>query len=121
MASSNRATVRAYEAGNVSIVLAAPAATGSVLVLSENYYPGWTAMSGAAPLRVSRVNYNLIGIELPAGAQHVEAWFFDPTYGIGRTITLAALCVAVVLLVAGAAAGRRQSDPLRARTLVHGH
>jgi hypothetical protein len=109
--SPNRATVRSYEAGKVSIDLVTPATAGSLLVLSENYYPGWTATSGSSPLRVSRVNYNLIGVELPAGVQHVEASFYDPTYGSGKTVTLAALFVTVVLIVAGVVVDRRRSEP----------
>jgi hypothetical protein len=106
--SSNRATVTSYEAGKVSIDLVAPATAGSLLVLSENYYPGWTAKSGSSPLRVSRVNYNLIGVELPAGAQHIETSFYDPNYGTGKTVTLIALFVAAVLLVVGVVADRRR-------------
>src|SRR5262249_24585301 len=107
--SSNRATISSYEAAKVAIDLATPAAAGSLLVLSENYYPGWTATSGSSTLRVSRVNYNLIGVELPAGAQHVEASFYDPTYGTGKTVTLIALSIAAVLLVAGLVLDRRRS------------
>lgn len=107
--SSNRATVRSYGAGEISIDLVTPATAGSVLILSENYYPGWTATSGSSPLRVSRVSYNLIGVQLPAGAQHIEASFYDPAYGTGRTVTLAALSVTVVLIVFGLAADARQS------------
>lgn len=109
--SLNRATVRSYEAGKVSIDLVTPATAGSVLVLSENYYPGWTATSGSSRLRVSRVNNNLIGVELPPGAQHIEASFYDPNYGIGKTVTLTTLSVAAVLLVAGVVADRRRSAP----------
>ncbi len=109
--SSNRATIKSYEAGKISIDLVTPATAGSVLVLSENYYPGWRATSGSSPLRVSRVDYNLIGVELPAGAQHVEASFYDPTYGSGKTVTLAALFVTAVLIVARFVADRRRSEP----------
>jgi hypothetical protein len=108
--SSNRATVKAYEAGKIAIDLATPATAGSLLVLSENYYPGWTATSGSAPLHVGRVNYNLVGVELPTGAQHVEASFYDPNYGRGKAITLIALSVAAALLVAGLMAKRRRSE-----------
>jgi len=107
--SLNRATVRFYEAGTVSIDLVRPATAASVLVLSENYYPGWSATSGSSPLRVSRVNYNLIGVELPAGAQHIEASFYDPAYGRGKTVTLTALVGAAILLVAGVVVDRRRS------------
>ena len=107
--SANRATIRSYDAGKISIDLVAPATAGSVLVLSENYYPGWRATSGSSPLPVSRVNYNLIGVELPAGAQHIEASFYDPRYGSGKTVTLTALLVSAVVLVAGVVADRRRS------------
>ena len=76
--SSNRATVRSYEPGKVLIDLVTPATAGRCSP-PENYYPGWTATLGSSPLRVSRVNYNLIGVELPAGAQHIEASSTIPT------------------------------------------
>jgi hypothetical protein len=114
--SSNRATVKSYEAGSFSIDLVSPAAPGSVLVVSENYYPGWTARSGSSSLRVSRVNYNLLGVALPAGTQHVDGSFYDPKYGTGRTVTLAALLAAVLLLVAGVVVDRTS-----ARRAAPGH
>ena len=110
--STNSATVKSYEPGHVSIDLAAPAMAGSVLVLSENFYPGWSATAGSTPLRLGRVNYNLIGIALPAGAQHVEVSFADPGYGLGKTITLAAVVVATVMLIVGLVADRRRIDPV---------
>jgi hypothetical protein len=51
----------------------------------------------------------LIQIRSPRAG--VVASFYDPTYGVGRTVLLAALSVAVVRLVAGAVADRRQSEP----------
>ena len=106
-----KATVKSYEPGKVSVDLSAPAQAGNVLVLSENYYPGWTATSGSTSLDVSRVNYNLIGIALPAGAQHVQVSFADPGYSRGKTITWAALIVAAVLLIVGLVADRRRPVP----------
>jgi hypothetical protein len=107
--SPNRATVKSYDAGKVSIDLASPATPGSMLIASENFYPGWTAMSGSTPLTVSRVNYNLIGIELPAGTRQVELSFDDPTYARGKAITLIALGLAAVLLIVGLVANRRRT------------
>ena len=109
--SPNHASVKAYEPGRVSIDLAAPAAGKSVLVLSENYYPGWSATAGSTPLTVSRVNYNLIGVELPAGTQHVDVVFKDPGYPRGKAITTIALAVAAVLLIVGLVADRRRAEP----------
>jgi CheY-like chemotaxis protein len=65
--STLKANVKSYEPGKISIDLTGPAAKSNVLVLSENYYPGWSATSGGTALTVSRVNYNLIGVENRAG------------------------------------------------------
>jgi hypothetical protein len=109
--SPNRATVKSYEPGKIVIDLAMPAAANNVLVLSENYYNGWTATSAGTPLTVSRVNYNLIGVALPAGTQHVELSYRDPGYDRGKAITLIALAVAILLLVLGLVADRRRPAP----------
>jgi len=112
--SANRASVKSYEAAKVSIDLATPATAGSVLVVSENFYPGWSATSGGAALTVSRVNYNLIGIQLTPGTQHVDLSFRDPAYSRGKTITLLALAVATLLLIVGLVADRRRAEPAAA-------
>ena len=58
------------------------------------------------------MNKNLIGVELPAGTQHVELSFADPGYGKGKTITLIAVAVAVLLLILGLVADRRRPVPV---------
>jgi hypothetical protein len=109
--STAKATVKSYEPGKVAIDLSAPSAAGNVLVLSENYYPGWSATAGSSALTVSRVNYNLIGVSLPPGTRHVELSFADPGYPTGKLITLIALVVAAVLLIVGLVADRRRPLP----------
>jgi hypothetical protein len=106
--STLKANVKSYEPGKISIDLTGPAAKSNVLVLSENYYPGWSATSGGTALTVSRVNYNLIGVELPAGTQHVDLSFADPGYARGKMITWIALAVAAILLIVGLVADRRR-------------
>jgi hypothetical protein len=110
--SPNRATVKSYEPGKIAIDLALPAVANNVLVLSENYYNGWTATSAGTPLTVARVNYNLIGVALPAGTQHVELSYRDPGYDRGKAVTLIALAVAILLLVLGLVADRRRPAPV---------
>lgn len=109
--SGNQTTVKLYEPGKVSVELAKPATAGSVLVLSENFYPGWAATSGSTSLPISRVNYNLIGVALPAGAQRIELSFADPGYPRGKLITFIALALAILLLIVGVVADRRRSAP----------
>jgi uncharacterized membrane protein YfhO len=49
-----------------------------------------------------------MGVPLPAGATHVELTFTSPTYERGKKITLVALALALLGIVAGAAADRRR-------------
>jgi hypothetical protein len=105
---NNGVTVTTYEPGRVSLQLAAPAAAGNVLVLSENFYPGWTATAGSTTLPVSRVNYNLIGVALQPGIQRVDLRFADAAYARGKPVTFVAVGVAILLLVGGIIAERRR-------------
>jgi hypothetical protein len=71
-----------------------------LLVLSENYYPGWRAMVDGAPARILRVNYNLRAVVLSAGKHHVRFVFSPRSFYIGLLISvLAAAALAVWLFL----------------------
>ncbi|HET7056533.1 MAG TPA: hypothetical protein VFI12_08725, partial [Thermomicrobiales bacterium] len=97
-----------YSPGKIAVELSAPATDGSILVLSENWYPGWSARGGSASLPTARANYNLIGVSLPAGAKSIELAFADASYARGKVVTFVALFVAGVLLIAGVVIDRRR-------------
>jgi hypothetical protein len=96
-----------YRPGHFTVTLSAPAPAGSALVASENFYPGWTAKVDGRPATVYRADYVLLGVPLPAGAKSVEFTYSNATYPKGRSITLAAIALSVLLLGAGAVADRR--------------
>ncbi len=99
-----------YRAGHFALKLSAPAPAGSALVVSENYYPGWTAKVDGKTASVYRADYVLMGVPLPAGATSVEFSFENATYPKGRAVTYAALILSVLLAAAGWAAGRRATQ-----------
>jgi uncharacterized membrane protein YfhO len=101
-------TVRQYEPGNVKIDLSAPAPQGSSLVVSENYYPGWTAAVDGKPARIGRADFTMIGVELPAGARSVALNFTSPAYQKGKTITWIAIALGFLMLGAGVWRDRRR-------------
>jgi hypothetical protein len=101
------ARVASYKPGGISIDLSAPAPDGAVLVVSENYFPGWQARSGGSTLPTSRANYNLIGVGLSKGTQHVDLTFADPAYGPGKLLTFIALFIAIAAVAAGVVLDRR--------------
>lgn len=96
-----------YDAGAISLALAAPAPAGSALVVSENYFPGWTATVDGKPAAAYRAMYSLIGVPLPTGARTIELRFASSSYETGKLITLIALGLAGVLLGAGVVTDRR--------------
>ncbi|MBX7118199.1 MAG: YfhO family protein [Gemmatimonadaceae bacterium] len=106
------AKVEAYGPGRATIALEAPAPAGSALVVSENYYPGWSASVDGQPVAPERANLSLMAVPLPAGARKVELSFDSPAYHTGRTVTLAALGLAVLALMAGFFVGRRHRPEL---------
>jgi hypothetical protein len=115
-AASTKAATTRFEPGAVDITLDQPAVTGQALVVSENYFPGWTATADGKPLTVARMDYNLIGVVLPSGVRTVQLRFADVAYGKGRAVTLVALLVALALAGIGAAVERtrRTEGPLTA-------
>jgi hypothetical protein len=102
-----RATVSYPAPNRIVTELSAPAPAGSALVVSENWYPGWSAVVDGRPAAVGRADYAFLGVALPVGAKRVELSFRDPAYLQGRLITLAALAATVAVIVIGGLLGRR--------------
>lgn len=102
------ASVSRYQAGMADISLSGPAPAGSSLVVSENYYPGWTATVDGKPAHIGRVDYTLIGVELPAGARKISLLFTSPSYERGKVVTWLAIAVGLLMLGAGGWRDRRR-------------
>ncbi len=101
-------TVTHYEPGKISISLSDRAPAGSALLVSENYYPGWHATVDGKPAAVGRADFILTGVQLPEGARSVELWFDNDTYERGKIITLIAILVSMILIIAGVAQERKR-------------
>lgn len=71
-------------------------ANGGVVVLSEIYYPGWTAKVDGEPVEVGRVNYVLRAISVKPGKHKVEMEFRPKT--VSNTETIAWVAYAVLIL-----------------------
>jgi len=73
-------------------------ATGGVLVLSDIYYPGWTAEVDGTEVEIGRVNYVLRALRLTPGSHQVVLSFFPKT--IDNTETIAYVAMALLFLFA---------------------
>ncbi len=102
------ATVGRYDPGHIQVSLGAPAPSGSALMVSENYYPGWRATADGKAAEVTRADYSFMAVVLPVGARTVDLSFHNAPYEAGRTVTLAALLIAGLTALGGWMVDRRE-------------
>lgn len=104
-----KVSTKSYAPGNITLELDTPAPAGSALVVSENYFPGWQATSAGRNLNVGRADFVITGVELPEGATEIQLTFKSAAYEKGKTITLIALALSFLLLIAGIVMDRRRA------------
>ena len=92
-----RAHISSYERERVVVDAEAP--SPALLVLTDNWYPGWKATVDGREAEVHRVDYLLRGVAVPAGRHRVELRFEPATAKAGLAVSGAAL-----LVLAGAVA-----------------
>lgn len=68
----------------------------SILIQSENHYPGWRAYVDGRLVETLRVDYNLRGVTLPAGEHNVEFVYRPKSVLIGAAISLLTLIGLIV-------------------------
>ena len=102
--------VTRYDPGAIDLTLEGAAPAGSALVVSENFYPGWTATVDGQSAAIARADYTLIGVALPTGAKSVSLRFASAAYERGRLLTLGALAMSLALIGFGTFADRRSSS-----------
>ena len=93
------AHVDVWEPGHIALTLSQPALANELLVVSENYYPGWSASVDGKPAMVARTDYVLIGVSLPAGGQKIELSFSSSAYQRGRFISGSVLAIIALSLL----------------------
>jgi len=89
-----QAEITRYEPNRVDVRTKAGGA--SVLVLSENHYPGWRAYLDGRSVGVLRVDYNLRGVYVPAGEHEVQFVYRPKSVYFGLLVSLLAAAALVV-------------------------
>ncbi|HEU4643902.1 MAG TPA: hypothetical protein VFS44_15740 [Gemmatimonadaceae bacterium] len=97
-----------YDPGHIELELSQPAARGSALVMSENYYPGWRATVDGKPATVGRTDLVLIGVPLPEGARRVSLDFSSAPYERGKLVSILALLASLAMIGGGIAMDRKR-------------
>lgn len=88
------AEVRQHEPNRIEVKT--DSAAPSILVLSENHYPGWHATVDGKSVDVIRVNYNQRGVAVPAGKHQVKFVYRPKSVLVGLIISF--LTIGLLLL-----------------------
>ena len=94
----------AYQPTHLS--LETNAATSTVLVVSEIFYPGWRVTVDGQPSRIMLADFLLRAVALPAGKHKVEMYYSPTPAYVGAGVSIAT----VVLLSTLAVYGRRKQQ-----------
>jgi hypothetical protein len=78
-----------------------------LLVLGDNYYPGWKATVDGKPAKVERVDYVFRGVRLGPGTHTVEFRYQPLSYRIGWILSLLGLVSLAAALAIGLRRRRR--------------
>ena len=98
---SGRVEITRYEPNRVDVKTEAE--SPSILVLAENHYPGWRAYVDGESAGVLRVDYNLRGVFVPAGAHEVRFVYRPKSALIGLAVSLlTAVALAFIAFVTAA-------------------
>jgi len=90
------------------VVIETDRADEGLLVLSDNYYPGWLASVDGLPTEVFRANHTMRGVKVPAGHHMVSFAFVPATFFVSMYVSLAGAVLILVALVLAAVKRRRE-------------
>jgi hypothetical protein len=105
-AASGSARIVSY--GAERVVAEARAPRRSLLVMTDNHFPGWKARVDGEPAPIERVNYLLRGVVVPPGSHQVELRYEPASWRAGWVVSLLA-AIALVLTAALAWRARRRT------------
>jgi hypothetical protein len=92
-------TIRLVEYQPNRLALETNAPTATVAVISELFYPGWTATVDGVAQPIHLTNFLLRGVAVPAGRHRIEMQYRAPAARNGALISLCTLLLIILLSV----------------------
>ncbi len=89
--SAGIATITAYTGTHVTIRTDAP--SPQLLVLSDTYFPGWTATIDNKPTEIYRANWAMRAVIVPQGTHTVEFRYTPSSFSFGLKSTMMSLII----------------------------
>lgn len=95
---ANPAQITAYT--STAVTIQARARQAGLLVLGDQYYPGWRVYVDGRPAEIVRANQIMRGVLLPAGDHEIVFRFQPASLRLGLWLSLAGVLICVGLLLA---------------------
>lgn len=108
------AGVTSWAPGQLTVQLNGSDTRPLFVVVSENWYPGWTAEVDGTPAPVLRGNHTMLTVPVPPGAKQVTLRFHLPATDRGALISQGAWAL-ILLLAASSALGGRGGSGMAGR------
>jgi Bacterial membrane protein YfhO len=89
------------ESGITRLAIRTQASAPAVLVVSQTYYPGWTAMVDGKLTPTLAADVTLTGIPVPAGAHEVQLVFQPLSFRLGLALTIVATIIMSAMMIGG--------------------
>jgi hypothetical protein len=84
-----------------------------LLVLSDNYYPGWSAAVDGVPTRILRANHTMRAVNVPAGRHLISFVFMPAAFFTSMYVSVAAAGLTLAALILSAFRRRSNSHDIR--------
>jgi len=82
-------------------IIHAEASRPTLLVISQTWYPGWSARVNGEPSEILRANVAFQAVEVPAGTSSVELRYREPGLAAGAALSGVSLAFCIVLVWRG--------------------
>jgi len=92
----------------------------ALLVISNSWYPGWTAIVNGHATRIYRTNWISLGIAVPAGKSEIMLRFVAPGFRLGSIVSLISIGLLLAGFVIAGKAGQRTEIPALERVNAEG-
>lgn len=86
-ANASQGTLRFGDRGAERLALDVNTPADGLLILSENYFPGWRATVDGQSVEILRADLSLRAVPIRAGQHHVEMWYEPLSFRIGAVLS----------------------------------
>lgn len=90
------AIIESYASNTVKLKVTTP--SKAMLILTDNYFPGWRVKVNGVESKVLRANHTFRGVEIPGGDSEVVFYYAPNSFKIGLVIALLSL-LGIILIV----------------------